>query len=369
MFYKNFSTNDTFINIEADNSDYGIACALPPSPKFLGSILLLRFCATPALWQLLTIGLGTSITMKIATAYVAALIAAPFASAQSSAPSAASPLASFAPSTVESLFDSLAPTVVADTPSPTVDPRCNAHPLCLAEMLADNCCPTIENVFLDCCDMGDSAPTPAAATLGPTIAPTSSTTFGVSAQPSFDSSVADSAVPSGADAIAATPQPSTGAGTPAPTAGAGTPAPTAGAEPSIVTLTPLNYDGCMMVNGNGDDDNDFLLASCDATDEKQQFKFVGNQIQLAMDSSKCLQGGRNPTPSSGKYLRVYTCSDDEPLQMFTWEAPDGALTLQEFPNLAVVFRGTTANLNIDPIILGDLDDPEVLERKDWTILT
>jgi hypothetical protein len=38
-----------------------------------------------------------------------------------------------------------------------------------------------------------------------------------------------------------------------------------------VTLTPKNYNGCMKVNGAGDFDDDFLLATCDGSDPLQQF--------------------------------------------------------------------------------------------------
>lgn len=138
-------------------------------------------------------------------------------------------------------------------------------------------------------------------------------------------------------------------------------------EDVIVTLTPKDFDGCIQVNGM-DDDGDLLLATCDGSNPMQQLKFVGNMIQLAADSSKCLQAGRNSIPVSGKYIRVYGCDSSEPLQKFSWDAPDGALTLEQFPDLAVVFRGTTADVNSDPIILGDLNDREVLNRAGWVVL-
>lgn len=138
-----------------------------------------------------------------------------------------------------------------------------------------------------------------------------------------------------------------------------------GEEP-IVTLTPTDYNGCMEVGGITEED-ELLLATCDASDPMQQLKFVGEQIQLVADSTKCLQAGSNPPASSGKYIRVYPCDPAESLQKFSWDAPNGALTLME-TDFAVVFRGVTANVNTDPIILEDLNRPEVFKRAGWSVL-
>ena len=83
----------------------------------------------------------------------------------------------------------------------------------------------------------------------------------------------------------------------------------------------------MKIHGKGDGDDNLLLAMCNAQDENQQFKFVGNLIQLAKDTSKCLQAGlRGGIPLHGTYLRVYPCNKSSALQQVTWDAP-GALKL------------------------------------------
>ena len=69
--------------------------------------------------------------------------------------------------------------------------------------------------------------------------------------------------------------------------------------------------------------------------------------------------------SHGTYLRVSTCDQFSPLQQFQWD--DGTLNLVG-TQLAIVFRGTTANINSDPIILGDLGEPSTTSRKEWMIL-
>lgn len=302
-------------------------------------------------------------TMKICIATIALAISMPQARGQSDAPSAApsSSSATFVPTSANSdvSFQSLAP---------SIDPSCPEA--CVG--LEDPCCPTEDGIFLDCCFGITASPTTAQAP-APSPLPTRgiltpAPTLGVLAPspitttPSASTPQDSSSMPSTEGGIV-TSMPTDSDGTPIPT-----PLPSIAPAPAAVTLTPKNYNGCIKVNGNGDEDDDFRLASCNKTDPKQQLKFVGDQIQLEMDSTKCLQGGRNPMPEGGKYLRVFKCDPTETLQRFSWDAPDGALTLLEFPNLAVVFRGTTANVNTDPIILGDLNESEVVTRKDWVIL-
>lgn len=150
--------------------------------------------------------------------------------------------------------------------------------------------------------------------------------------------------------------------------------PTSAADPlgdadgqeSIVTLTPTDYSGCMKVGGVSEED-EIMLATCDASDPMQQLQFVGEQIQLVADPTKCLQAGSSAPASAGKYIRVYPCDSAESLQKFSWDAPNGALTLAQ-TDFAVVFRGVNANVNTDPIILEDINISEVFERAGWSVL-
>jgi lipocalin len=151
------------------------------------------------------------------------------------------------------------------------------------------------------------------------------------------------------------------------------PVPTPPPEPtsppsSSVTLTPANFDGCMAVNGAGVQDDNFLLANCDPSDARQQFLFESSLIRLALDDTMCVQAGRkNPDLSHGHKLRVFPCDASKPQQLFSWVPPDGALTLVEYSGLTVVFQGTTANIGIDRIIVGDLS--RVGARKNWEIFS
>jgi len=351
--------------------------------------------------------------------FTLAAVAVPFAAGQSLAPSAAGPIETLFPSAVDEPDEPLA----SQAPSPfeniVIDPSCSAHPECLLEGLDDPCCPTVDDVFLACCDLGGVVaptpgavttpePTPGAATPEPTTESGTTTAATTSTADVGTSSTTDQGTTStagtGSTPGAATPEPTPspvesapiassimpssesgmntampteetdGGATPVPTEGTdggATPVPTTGGDvavPSVVTLTPRDYPGCIKVKGNGDQDDELYLAACNPSDQKQQFKFVGDWIQLEMDSSKCLQGGRDPMPSDGKYVRVFNCDEDESLQRWSWDAPDGALSLLDYPELAIVFQGTTANVNSDRIIIKDLNDPLVDKRKDWVIM-
>jgi transforming growth factor-beta-induced protein len=120
-------------------------------------------------------------------------------------------------------------------------------------------------------------------------------------------------------------------------------------EPPVVSLTPVDFDGCMQVDGFGEDKDSLLLATCDATLASQKFKFESEFIRIGLDESKCLQAGSNGDPENGTKLRVYTCDSTNPLQKFKWEG--GAMTLVAYPDLCVVFHGQHANLDTDPILV------------------
>ena len=266
------------------------------------------------------------------------------------------PASSAAPSDAE-LVESLAPssTVLVETLTPSgtipgVDPKCSAHPECLLEGLDGDCCPTSLGVFAECCALPPTpAPTPGVAA----PEPTPSLTPEASAQPSSDSTFTNTVAPTGA----------TGTGEP-PLVGD----PLEINEPPAVSLRPKGYPGCMTIDGEGKDDDDLILATCVSSNALQTFRFVpGGQIQIGTDSSKCLQAGRLGTPSHGNYLRVFPCDESNDLQIFTWEAPDGRLYPTNYPDVTVVFQGTTADVNNDQIILGGLNVGGVADREGWEI--
>lgn len=231
-----------------------------------------------------------------------------------------------APTITETSIDSQAPTVLTiDTTQPTepllplfpgVEPQCTAHTECLMVGMDGLCCPTAQNIYLSCCDLGDTV----------TITPPENP---VTADPLEN------------------PDDSTG---------------------TAVQLSPTGVSlGCMKVKGSGQDDDEVMIATCDGSDPMQKFKLVDGQIQLA-DSNMCLQAGRQGETSHGKYMRVFKCDSSNELQEFTWEAPNGRLYPTNYPGFTVVYQGTTAHINSDRIIVADLTVPGVVEREGWETL-
>jgi hypothetical protein len=123
----------------------------------------------------------------------------------------------------------------------------------------------------------------------------------------------------------------------------------------------------MEVDGKVTDDDKVILGTCHATEAKQQFKLDGRLIRSAVDETKCLQVGRNNTPPiEGQKMRIYTCDPSHPLQNFLWDSVSGGpLRLVDFDNFCVVFRGTTANLDEDPILVQYCDN--VSMRRGWEV--
>lgn len=138
---------------------------------------------------------------------------------------------------------------------------------------------------------------------------------------------------------------------PPPTNAPPTNPPPTNPPPPFVSLTPIGHKGCMKVDGSGKDDDLLILGACDTGEPDQKFAFDGFHIRTALDESKCLQAGRMRA-KDGKMIRVYPCDPDEPRQKFEWDIVNGGpLTLRDYPDFCVVFRGEKANVNVDPIII------------------
>lgn len=120
---------------------------------------------------------------------------------------------------------------------------------------------------------------------------------------------------------------------------------------ALASLTPVDFDGCMQVDGFGEDDDALILATCNLALVSQKFKFKSQLIRIGLDESKCLQAGSDGDLENGTNLRVHTCDSTNPLQTFKWEG--GAITLVAYPDLCVAFHGQHANLDADPIIIKD----------------
>jgi hypothetical protein len=63
-------------------------------------------------------------------------------------------------------------------------------------------------------------------------------------------------------------------------------------------------------------------------------------------------------------MRITECNEKQMLQRFMWTG-DGPITVASSPDLCLVFKGITANVGVDPIIL-QLCSRIPAERLRWT---
>lgn len=127
-------------------------------------------------------------------------------------------------------------------------------------------------------------------------------------------------------------------------------------------LESFNYAGCIeLEDGDASNDNKLILGPCNSD---QGWRYDENGLfHSSVDDSKCMQAARGGTIRDGSKLRVFSCDEDEEGQVFDFNL-GGHISLKSDPDLCVVFRGTTANIDEDPIIMKECD--EVLEaRLEW----
>ena len=87
-------------------------------------------------------------------------------------------------------------------------------------------------------------------------------------------------------------------------------------------------------------------------------------IKSEMDMNFCLQAGYGSGKMVGRVLRVQHCDEHNHLQRWEFEN-GGELKPALDDDLCVVWRGTTANVGSDPMIL--LDCAHAKGRKNWSL--
>lgn len=127
-------------------------------------------------------------------------------------------------------------------------------------------------------------------------------------------------------------------------------------------LESLNFDGCIeLEDGRAENDNKLLLAPCNSN---QGWRYDSDGLfHSSVDDSKCMQAARGGSIRDGSKLRVFSCDKNDDGQVFSFDRT-GHISLQSDPDLCVVFRGTTANVGNDPIILKECDSVEDV-RLEW----
>jgi len=128
-------------------------------------------------------------------------------------------------------------------------------------------------------------------------------------------------------------------------------------------LESFNYGGCIeLEDGEAENDNKLKLGPCNSN---QGWRYDANGLfHSSFDDSKCMQVARGGTIRDGSKVRVFSCDKNEDGQVFDFNDGGGHISLKSRPNLCVVFRGVTANINKDPIIVKDCDAVKE-ERLEW----
>mmetsp|Transcript_32818 Transcript_32818/g.54197 ORF Transcript_32818/g.54197 Transcript_32818/m.54197 type:complete len:328 (+) Transcript_32818:62-1045(+) len=114
--------------------------------------------------------------------------------------------------------------------------------------------------------------------------------------------------------------------------------------------------GCINVrNSNVRNDQKLMLDGCLPNQRWYSAKVDAllTTFSTLLDPSKCMQAGRTATPRKGTKMRIFSCDDTNPLQLFQLFNEDSVSFQLQLgnTNLCVDHRGINANLNADPIIL------------------
>lgn len=127
-------------------------------------------------------------------------------------------------------------------------------------------------------------------------------------------------------------------------------------------LESFNFGGCIeLQDGKAENDNKLILGPCNSN---QGWRYDSDGLfHSSVDDSKCINGARMGTIRDGSKLRIYDCDKSEARQVFSFDQT-GRISLKNNPNLCVVFRGTTANIDVDPILLKDCNSVENA-RLNW----
>jgi hypothetical protein len=128
-------------------------------------------------------------------------------------------------------------------------------------------------------------------------------------------------------------------------------------------LESFNFGGCIEPeDGRAENDMKLFLAPCNSN-EGWRYDSDG-LFHSSIDDTKCMQAARGGSIRDGSKLRVFSCDKNEEGQVFSFDRT-GRISLQSDPDLCVVFRGTTANIDNDPIILKECDAVEDTIRLQW----
>jgi hypothetical protein len=86
-------------------------------------------------------------------------------------------------------------------------------------------------------------------------------------------------------------------------------------------------------------------------------------LHSGLDDSKCLRAGTGTRVRDGTRMAVVDCDPEDVLQHFV-STVDGEIKVAGRANLCMVFRGTSANIGHDPIIMKTCND----KQEEWDVI-
>jgi hypothetical protein len=118
---------------------------------------------------------------------------------------------------------------------------------------------------------------------------------------------------------------------------------------------------CLIVAGSdAKRDQKLMLGECDLPD--QAWKFDNGLFRTTLDENMCMQAGRGGTrPTHGTKMRLFPCDKDKKIQQFDYNWVN--IELKD-TNMCVIFRGHTADVSKDPIILKSCDESD--NQNNWS---
>jgi hypothetical protein len=139
-------------------------------------------------------------------------------------------------------------------------------------------------------------------------------------------------------------------------------------------LTPVNFDGCIEANGHNEDDK-LTLQVCNPGETRQEWEYdiFTGLIRAALEdgTSLCMQAGRRnmPPADDGSMVRLFDCDENNALQQFDWpSALGGPIILRGDSRYCLIFRGGSADLGLDPIIVKECADLEDARLEGWMMV-
>jgi len=150
----------------------------------------------------------------------------------------------------------------------------------------------------------------------------------------------------------------------------GEPEPPTPPLPESFQLAPVRFHGCIETSGHDKDDKLFL-EECHSGKTTQQWEYDGltglMRTVLGDGTYKCMQAGHTKMPpEDGGKVQIFACDATDALQQFDWPSALGSpLALKMYPEYCVIFRGGTAELGVDPIIVKECIKLEKTRRDRW----